>query len=60
MIGAEARIAEGYHAFKAGDLDRVEQLLSGIPHPRAEALLAMIAQQRASADVRSDPIQPAN
>lgn len=49
MIGAEARIAEGYHAFKSGDLDRAERLLSDIPHPRAEALLAMIAQQRASA-----------
>lgn len=46
MIGAEARIAEGYHALKAGDLDRAERILLGIPHPRAKDLLALIAQKR--------------
>lgn len=44
MIGAEAKIAEGYHAFKSGDLERAERLLTGLPHPRAEALLALIAK----------------
>ena len=47
MIGAEAKIAEGYHAFKAGDLDLAERILSDIPHPRAKELLILIAQKRA-------------
>lgn len=39
MIGAEAIIAEAYHALKAGDLDRTIALLDGLPHPRAKTLL---------------------
>ena len=50
MIGAEAKIAEAYHAIKANRLDEAERLLRPIPHPRAKALLDQIAQLRANAN----------
>ena len=49
MIGAEAKIAEAYHAIKANQLDDAERILQPIPHPRAKELLAKIAQLRAAA-----------
>jgi predicted negative regulator of RcsB-dependent stress response len=49
MIGAEAKIAEAYHAIKANRLDHAERILKPIPHPRAEALLEEIAKLRIAA-----------
>lgn len=39
MIGAEAKIAEGYHALKRGDAESAIAILEPIAHPRAQALL---------------------
>ena len=49
MIGAEAKIAEAYHAIKANRLDEAERILRPIPHPRAQALLDQIAQLKTAA-----------
>jgi len=50
MIAAEAKIAEGYHAMKAGNLERAYEILRDVPHPRAKELLAeIIAKRDASA-----------
>ncbi|MEM9571523.1 MAG: hypothetical protein AAF996_08655 [Pseudomonadota bacterium] len=46
MIGAEAKIAEAYHAIKANQLDEAERILLRISHPRAKQLLSEIAQLR--------------
>lgn len=48
MIGAEAKIAEAYHAIKAKRLDYAERILQPIQHPRAKALLIEIARLRAA------------
>lgn len=39
MIGAEAQIAEGYHALKRGAVEEAIRILKPIRHPRAKALL---------------------
>lgn len=59
MIGAEAKIAEGYHAMKAGNLERAYELLRDVPHPRAKELLAEINAKR-DANAPSDRAHPAN
>lgn len=52
MIGAEAKIAEAYHALKSGKVDRAIELLEDIAHPRARAL---IEQARKTEQGRTRP-----
>jgi len=57
LIGAEAKIAEGYHALKNGDLDLAEQVLKDVAHPRAAELLRQV-RTRMGAHGPNDPSDP--
>jgi hypothetical protein len=50
MIGAEAKIAEGYHAYKSGDLKKALEILRPIAHKRARDLVEQIHAQRRAAE----------
>ena len=53
MIGAEAQIAEGYHALKRGAVEEAIRILKPIPHPRAKALLEEAETRRDAQEASS-------
>ncbi|MEL7041662.1 MAG: tetratricopeptide repeat protein [Pseudomonadota bacterium] len=45
MIGAEAKISNGYAAYQSGDLATARKLLEPVPHPQAWHLLGLVERK---------------